>query len=109
MSRKAFELLSGDGAVGDQSSQSVLDALLGPRCHWIVRSQQGCPVVRMRKGETNCLPTTLFSLVALTFPTHTLKTGIQSVAQAGLEISILLPQPLECWDYGCGLLCPAPI
>lgn len=70
MSRKAFELLSGDGAVGDQSSQSVLDALLGPRCHWIVRSQQGCPVVRMRKGETNCLPTTLFSLVALTSPTH---------------------------------------
>lgn len=65
MSRKAFELLSGDGAVGDQS---VLDALLGPRCHWIVRSQQGCPVVRMRKGETNCLPTTLFSLVALTSP-----------------------------------------
>lgn len=70
MSRKAFELLSGDGAVGDQSSQSVPDVLLGPRCHWIVRSQQGCPVVRMRKGETNCLPTTLFSLVALTSPTH---------------------------------------
>jgi hypothetical protein len=26
-------------------------------------------------------------------------TGSYFVAQAGLELSILLPQPLECWEY----------
>lgn len=60
----------GSQAVGDPSSPTVLDALLGPRCHWIVSLQQGCPVGRMRKGEMNFLPTTLFSHLALTSPTH---------------------------------------
>jgi hypothetical protein len=27
------------------------------------------------------------------------------VAQAGLEVRILLPQPPKCWDYGCVPLC----
>jgi hypothetical protein len=28
------------------------------------------------------------------------------VAQAGLELEILLPQPPECWDYKCTPQCP---
>jgi hypothetical protein len=28
------------------------------------------------------------------------KTSSYCVAQAGFELLILLPQPLECWDYG---------
>jgi hypothetical protein len=27
------------------------------------------------------------------------ETGSHYIAQAGLELSILLPQPPECWDY----------
>lgn len=107
MSRKAFELLSGDGqnglAVGGRSSHQVLDALLGPRCPAIVSSEQDCPVVRMRKGETNFLPTdpvfpqgSDVTHPLTSFPTPTLKSGIQFVAQAGFEITIPLPQPLEC-------------
>jgi hypothetical protein len=32
-----------------------------------------------------------------------LETGSFYLTQAGLEPSILLPQPLECWDCRCGL------
>lgn len=53
-----MEMGQGSQAVGDWSPPTVLDALLGPRSHWIFSSQQGCPVGRMRKGETNFLPTT---------------------------------------------------
>jgi hypothetical protein len=31
------------------------------------------------------------------------ETGSHCVAQAGLELVILLPQPLKCWDYRCEL------
>lgn len=31
------------------------------------------------------------------------------VAQAGLELTTLLPIPLECWDYNHVSLWPAPI
>jgi hypothetical protein len=31
-----------------------------------------------------------------------LEAGSHYVAQAGLELSILLPQPPQCWDYRCG-------
>jgi hypothetical protein len=31
-------------------------------------------------------------------------TGFQYVAQAGLELVIILPQPPECWDYSCAPL-----
>jgi hypothetical protein len=27
------------------------------------------------------------------------ETGSHSVAQAGLKVAILRPQPRECWDY----------
>lgn len=50
-----MEMGQGSQAVGDWSPPTVLDALLGPRSHWIFSSQQGCPVGRMRKGETNFL------------------------------------------------------
>jgi hypothetical protein len=33
-------------------------------------------------------------------------TGFHYVTQAGLELSILLPQPHEYWDYKHGLQCP---
>jgi hypothetical protein len=29
------------------------------------------------------------------------ETGSCYVAQAGLKLEILLPQPLQCWDYRC--------
>jgi hypothetical protein len=29
------------------------------------------------------------------------ETGSCHLAQAGLELSILLPQPLKCWNYRC--------
>jgi hypothetical protein len=29
------------------------------------------------------------------------ETGPRYVTQAGLELVIPLPQPLECWDYRC--------
>jgi hypothetical protein len=28
-----------------------------------------------------------------------LLTGSHYVAEAGLQLELLLPQPLECWDY----------
>jgi hypothetical protein len=34
------------------------------------------------------------------------ETESQNVAQADLELSILLPQPPECYDYRCITLCP---
>jgi hypothetical protein len=36
-----------------------------------------------------------------------LETGSHYVAQAGLELVILLPQPPTCWDCGCPPLHPA--
>jgi hypothetical protein len=35
------------------------------------------------------------------------ETGSQYVAQAGLQLKILPPQPPECWDYTCASPCPA--
>jgi hypothetical protein len=33
-----------------------------------------------------------------------LETGLHYVAYAGLELTIFLPQPPECWDYRCAPL-----
>jgi hypothetical protein len=30
-----------------------------------------------------------------------LKTRAHYIAQVGLKLAILLPQPPECWDYRC--------
>jgi hypothetical protein len=34
------------------------------------------------------------------------ETGVSSVAQAGLKLATLLPQPPECWDNRPVLPCP---
>jgi hypothetical protein len=33
------------------------------------------------------------------------ETGSHYVSQAGLELTVLLPQPPECWDYRCAPPC----
>jgi hypothetical protein len=35
------------------------------------------------------------------------ETEFSYVAQAGLMLEILLPQPPRCWDYSCAPPCPS--
>jgi hypothetical protein len=35
------------------------------------------------------------------------KVGYYYIVQVGLELAILLPQPLKCWDYKCAPSCLA--
>lgn len=43
------------------------------------------------KGQVNVLSLRLFFICDRVF----------YVAQAGLEVAILLPQPVKCWNYRC--------
>jgi hypothetical protein len=51
-------------------------------------------------GETRVEGNLVFHLYPLiAFESFITNTGSHYVAQAGLELVILLPQPPKCWDY----------
>jgi hypothetical protein len=53
------------------------------------------------------IPSTAYVFLKVFLLFSFLETGSHYVAQAVFELVILLPQPLEAWDYRCIPLCPA--
>jgi hypothetical protein len=72
------------------------------RCHqrstwqgWAVKAE-----LELRRGGTQgCYRCGQHLPLSLVSPAL-FETGSHFVAQAGLKLSVLLPQPPECWDYG---------
>jgi hypothetical protein len=53
-----------------------------------------------RKQEVQEAKGVMSGLAFFFFPSSFFETGSRYVAQAGLELLIILPQSPACWDYG---------